>query len=307
MSSYERSERAVDPASLYATRHPMLFLAFTPVVLCAVAILGPLSVAGLLIIIPGLSGFAGLIGLTMAWLALVWPGIAVRRGGTILFLLVAALPAIGLGLSTFLVARAGSPNHAVDPMMALGPATAIFAVLAFFFMAGVLVSSASTSASAATYVRRWKVAGSLVVLLTLPLPLGCLLVAGGYGKSIRHEQGAEADVLSRRALAAIDAYRSAHAGALPPDNASAGLPAPEAMSDTYVASVTVAKGEVRLVYRDTVLSNLFGAGAADVSLTFTPDRQDSGLQASAPGRWSCMSSGYRLEGDMPLLLDGRCR
>ena len=67
MSSSTIKDRLAGPASLYATRQPLLFLALAPVMVCMLIILVPASVIGLFLILPGLSGLAGLLGLTMAW------------------------------------------------------------------------------------------------------------------------------------------------------------------------------------------------------------------------------------------------
>src|SRR5215470_12962947 len=126
---------AVGHASLYAVQRPWLFLAMAPSVLCALFVLTPMSLMGLVFIVPGLSGFAGLAGLVMAWCGLAAPGIVARRGGTIAMLLLASLPAIALGLAT--LPHAHTPHHTVDPISVLGPASAIFGLLAVFFLAGV--------------------------------------------------------------------------------------------------------------------------------------------------------------------------
>ncbi|HEY4091909.1 MAG TPA: hypothetical protein VGN46_10370 [Luteibacter sp.] len=300
MTSRKRTARPVGRASLYATQHPLLFLALTPAIVCILIALVPAALLGLLIILPGLSGIAGLIGITMAWLGLAAPGLIERRGGTIVFLLAASMPAILYGLSILLIDTRGVPNHAVDPMMAAGPASMAFAVLAVFFVAGVIAWDSEAATAHAAYARRWKILGILVVLLTLPLPVGGLLMAGGFGNTIRQVQGAQAEALSQRAMLAADAYRSAHGGAFPVDNLSAGLPAPAEMHDTYVASVTLANGEIRLVYRDNAMARAFGAGADDVSLVFRS-------VAGGGSGWSCLMNGYRLENDLPLGIHGRCR
>ena len=99
-----------------------------------------------------------------------------------------------------------------------------------------------------------------------------------------------------------------HAGAFPIDNASAGLPLPKEMHDTYIASVTVASHQVTLDYKDDAVARRFGAGAADVRLIFQPDDVADGTYSrSEPTHWTCVGLGFRLEGDMPLLLNGRCR
>lgn len=300
MTDSERVDRPVGQASLYARRRPLLFLALTPAIFFILMALIPASVAGLILILPGLSGLAGLVGMTMAWIGLLAPGLVERRGGTIIFLLAASIPAMILGLAVLLINTKGVPMHAVDPMMAVGPAAMAFAVLAIFFIAGVVAWDPETATADQTYVRRWRIAGTLVVCLTLPFPVGCLLVAGGYGDVIRQKQGAQAEVLSQRAIAAADAYRSAHEGALPPDNVSAGLPAPAEMHDTYVTSVTLAKGQITLQYGDNAMARMFGAGADDVSLIFTPG-------AGGRAGWTCLMLGFRLESDLPLGLNGRCR
>lgn len=308
MSSSTIKDRLAGPASLYATRQPLLFLALAPVMVCMLIILVPASVAGLFLIIPGLSGLAGLVGLTMAWFGLLAPGFAMRREGTIVFLLVCSVPAIILGLCLLASDTRNASSHWVDPMMAAGPASAAFFVLAAFFLTGVMAWNSAAIKPVAIYIRRWKIAGIVVACMTLPIPLGYALIVTGYQKTIRQQQGAQADVLSRRAMTAVDQYRSAHAGAFPPDNASAGLPAPTRMRDTYVASVTLAGHEVTLKYSDNAVVRLLGAGAADVSLTFRPaDFADGTYSIAGPSHWACHSSGYSLESDLPLLLNGRCR
>lgn len=299
MSRSERIVRPVGQTSLYARRHPLLFLALAPAIFCILIVLVPVSIVGLLVIVPGLSGIAGLIGMTMAWVGLIVPRLVERRGGTIIFLLAASMPAILVGLSILFIDTRGVPSHAVDPMMAAGPAAAAFTVLAIFFVAGVIAWDPEVTTAAKDYVQRWRIAGMLVVGITLPLPLGGLLMAGDVRNIIRQHQGAQAEVLSQRAIAAADAYRSAHNGLLPSDNATAGLPAPTAMHDTYVASVTLAKGEITLQYRDNPIVRMFGAGANDVRLVFTPGGGRGGV-------WSCVMFGFRLESDLPLALRGRC-
>lgn len=298
-----RSKRSIQPigqASLYTRRRPLLFMALAPAVLSALAILAPFSVVGLLLIIPGLSGIAGLIGLTLAWIGLIAPGLVARRGGTILFLFVASLPAIALGVSALLITTEATPSHATDPMKALGPASAAFTVLAAFFIAGVIAWDSAPIKASDVYGRRWKIVGIVVACITMPLPMGGILAAVGYGRIIRHDQASQAEVLSQRATVAVDAYRAAHDGAVPLDNTTAGLPSPAEMNDTYVESVTLANDEVTLHYRDNAVARFFGAGGADVSLVFRPD-VDHGA------RWTCLMDGCRhiFDSPLPLIDDSR--
>lgn len=288
---------------LYASARPWLFLAMAPGVVGSIVILTPVSLAGLLLIVPGVCGFLGLIGLGMAWIGLAVPGIVARHGGGIVMLLIASLPATVVGLSILGISTGTTPVHSFDWMLGVGWASAAFGLLSMFFVASIAAGArASVKATKA-----WIAAGASIAFLGALPCAGYVLALSGYGTTIRSEQGAQAKMLATRAIRAVDAYRIVHDGALPVDNRTAGLPSPELLASRYVKSVTIDHGDVVVRFGEDRIALFFGAGASDVVMAFAPPATSDRREPDDDGRaWSCHVDGYRLEGDLPLLLDGRC-
>ncbi|QWT18776.1 hypothetical protein KPL74_13610 [Bacillus sp. NP157] len=295
-------------ASLYARPRPWLFLGMAPAVVGSLIILTPFAFLGLLLVVPGVCGFLGLIGIAMAWIGLANPGLVERKGALIALLLVGSLPAVGLGAVMFMMKVEPYQTHAVDPMRSAGLAAIGFGVLVVFFLPALIPGRAALARAPEKKVAAWVYAGTLVAVLGAVVPAGYVLGLAGYGSHIRAEQAAQADELSLAALNAVDTYRADHDGELPADNRAAGLPAADAMRSRYVASVRVEHGSVTLVYAANRMAELFGAGAADVVLTFSPATAfNKGVVRTEGGAWTCQAMAFRYEGDVPLLLGGRCK
>lgn len=292
----------------YARRHAWMFVAMTPGVVGSLLILTPFAVAGLVLIVPGISGLLGLVGLTLAWLSLMWPRIAARRRGLIVGFLLCSWPATLMGWSILGVKVQPYQSHSVDWMRGAGWASVGFGLLSLFFIVALLSDQTSSSlASSERVTRLWTSAGTLFAIIGMVVPTGYVLALSGYGSRIRAQQGEQATHLALATLHAVNDYRGSHQNAFPPDNRSAGLASPEAIQDRYVQSVRIDHGVVTLKYREDIVATLFGAGASDVILTFTPaEKLGKHVLQQDGALWSCKSQGYRVESDLPLLLDGRC-
>ncbi|RUL77578.1 hypothetical protein [Dyella choica] len=293
-------------SAFYSHRRPWLFIALAPGVLGTVLILVPFAFMGLVLIAPGLCGFLGLVGLTMAWFGLMWPRIVSRRGGLVLALLACSLPAPLSGLS-LLRANTAYQQHAIDWMRGAGYASANFLLLALFLGVMLLVPRHPTQDASWRYNSLARIAGMVVAVAALIVPAGYVLAFAGYGKYIRVQQGEEARSLASVALRAVRHYQDLHQGELPVDNRSAGLPPPEGLQSRYVQSVRIAQGKVTLTYRNDPVVVLFGASTYGVVLSFTRAEEPGNyVLEEAGGFWSCRATGYQLEGDTPLFLDSLC-
>ncbi|WP_266156914.1 hypothetical protein [Dyella silvatica] len=293
-------------SAFYSQKHPWLFMALAPSVVGTILILTPFALMGLVLIVPGVCGILGLIGLTMAWLGLVRPGIVSRRGGLILGFLACSLPAPLLGLS-LLRGNIAYQQHFIDPMRGAGYASASFLLLWLFFFVVLLVQRHSTQGAPWRFIALLRVVGVAIAFVALIVPAGYVLHFAGYGKYIRDQQGAEARSMVSVTLRAVRQYQNLHADELPPDNQSAGLPSPEALHTRYVQSVRIAKGEVTLRYRNDPVAVLFGASTYGVLLSFRPaEEQGEHVLEENGGFWLCKATGYQNESDSPLFFDDLC-
>jgi hypothetical protein len=117
---------------LYAQPRPWLFLALAPGVIGSILILTPWAVMGLLLIVPGVCGFLGFAGMTMAWLGLVNPEIIHRRRDLITGCLIGSLPAIVFGFSILAAKVPPYRTHALDWERGAGWASVGFGLLTLF-------------------------------------------------------------------------------------------------------------------------------------------------------------------------------
>jgi hypothetical protein len=293
---------------LYAQPRPWLFLALAPGVIGSILILTPWAVMGLLLIVPGVCGFLGLAGMTMAWLGLVNPEIIHRRRDLITGCLIGSLPAIVFGVSILAAKVPAYYTHALDWERGAGWASAGFGLLTLFLLANLIPRrSPPVSDSQAKHGRLLACLGGVVAVIGAVVPVGYVLALSCYGDQIRAAQVGQAHQQVFAALNAVDDYRHSHRMTLPIDNHAVGLSDLAHSDARYVQSVRVDHGTVTLTYKENRLATLFGVGAADVVLTLTPaDPLQTQVIQTANGAWACKVAGYREEGDIPLLLGGYC-
>lgn len=293
---------------LYAQPRPWLFLALAPGVIGSVLILTPWAVMGLVMIVPGVCGFLGLAGMTMAWLGLVNPEIIHRRRELIAGCLIGSLPAIVLGISILGVKVPPYLTHALDWERGAGWASVGFGVLSLFLLTNLIPRRASrVPDKQAQRGRLLACLGGLVAMIGAVVPVGYVLALSYYGDQIRAAQVGEAHQRVFAALNAVDDYRLSHRMTLPIDNHAVALPDLDHSDARYVQSVRVDHGTVTLTYKENGIATLFGVGAADVVVTLTPaDPFQTQVIQTAKGTWACKVAGYREEGDIPLLLGGYC-
>jgi hypothetical protein len=295
---------------LYARPRPWLFLAFAPAVIGAVVILFPIALMGLLLILPGVSGLAGLYGLTLAWLGLNSPEYMQRRGPRVFVLLVMGLPAVLFGLSGIEGLHISVARHRLDWMSGMPLASASFGLLALFFLLALRPGHTSPESPHTGRTRLPAALGAaalLVAAVGLVVPAGYALVASGYVARLREQQGTEARALAATAFRAVQLYWIDHHGAQPRDNGSAGLPAAEAIHGRYVQSVRVDDGKVILTYGDEPLARWLGASTAGIELTFTAvDELRPGVLDQDGSYWACSATGFRDPRDTPVYFGDAC-
>lgn len=296
--------------TLYSRPRPLLFLAFAPAVIGTIVILFPIALMGLLLIIPGLSGLAGLSGLVMAWLGLNSPTYMQRRGPRVFTLLVMGLPAVLYGFSGMEGLHIAISRHRLDWMSGMPLASASFGLMALFFLLALRPGSTPIEPSRKPRAHM-PVALCLAALLVAGVgtvvPAGYALVASGYVERLREQQGAEAQALAATAFRAVQFYWIEHHGAQPRDNGSAGLPSAEAIHGRYVRSVRIDDGKVTITYGDDPLARWLGASTAGIELTFTAidePRPDALTQDGA--YWACSATGFRDPRDAPVYFGHAC-
>jgi len=257
--------------NLYAgPRRWGLFVLLAPCVLATDAVLLAWSLLGLLLFVPGVLGLAGLAGLLLGWTGLAAPGFVRRHRVLVGALLVAGLCAAVLGMILGWSAHSAS-GHDLAYLVGLGGTSLGYAAIAGFFLAGVARAHEDARAPA----RGTLALAAVLALATALLPVGVLLFVSGLPKVLRQMQGEEGMRMAREAQQAVMRYALAH-GVAPKDNASAGLPEPDA--GRYVRNLRIADGRIEVAFGAEMVSSLFLASAEGAGFTLEPP-------AGTPASW----------------------
>ena len=121
--------------NLFAARRPGLFLLFIPCIATTVLPLLVWSLLGLLLIVPGMTGLAGLGGVLFAWGGLIAPEFVVRHRNLIKVLLCLGLVAAVIGVALGIAGGTTTNGKADYGYLGLACSSLCYATVAGFFLA----------------------------------------------------------------------------------------------------------------------------------------------------------------------------